>query len=403
MDMLEQTQVALDSIKSNKLRSFLTTLGVIIGVASVILLVSIGEGLKTYLTDIFAGMGSNLLFVTPGKRNTKGGGHGGALSTVHKLTVDDARALGQRSYNIMGVAPRVVGGAAIENGSLSRDSVVLGTDEQYLKVHNLKVASGRFLLKEDSDGRRRVAVIGQTIAKELFGDTSALGRTVKVSDTRFRIVGIMRPKGQSLGIDYDEVVFIPVTCALDMFNQEGLSSLSIKAANPTNLQPAISDIRQILKHRHNNREDFTIISQADLLATANRITSTMTLVLLGIASISLLVGGIGIMNIMLVSVRERTREIGVRKAVGARRMDIMIQFLIESIVISLIGGAIGLLLGALISLGISSAVPEFPPPKITLWAVMVAFGFSVAVGIFFGVAPAKKAADLDPISALRYE
>ncbi len=402
MDWLDQTRVAVDSIRSNKLRSFLTTLGVVIGVTSVILLVAIGEGLRVYLTDIFAGMGSNLLFVTPGKRDTRGGGHG-ALSTVRKLTLDDARALRQRSFNIVGVAPRVVGGGSVEKGALSREAVVLGTDDEYLTVHSLKLAAGRFLSREDSDGRRRVAVVGQTIAQELFGERAPLGQPVKIADARFRIVGTMAPKGQALGIDYDEVVFIPVTCALDLFQLDGLSGLSVKAANPTNLEPAIADITRILKHRHNSREDFTVISQADLVQTANRITGTMTLVLLGIASISLLVGGIGIMNIMLVSVRERTREIGVRKAVGAKRMDILVQFLIEAVMVSLIGGAIGLLLGTLIALGITSAVPEFPPPKITLWAVLVAFGFSVAVGVFFGVAPARKAANLDPIAALRYE
>ncbi len=402
MDWLDQTRVAIDSIRSNKMRSFLTTLGVVIGVTSVILLVSIGEGLRFYLTDIFAGMGSNLLFVTPGKRDTRGGGHG-ALSTVRKLTLADARALRQRSFNIVGVAPRVIGAAAVENGPLSRESMVLGTDDEFLLVHNLEIGSGRFISREDSDGKRRVAVIGQTLADELFGDLSPLGRPVKIADARFRIIGTMAPKGQSLGIDYDEVAFVPVTCALDLFNLEGLTGLSAKAANKTNLDPAIADIKRILKRRHNSREDFTVISQADLLETANRITSTMTLVLLGIASISLLVGGIGIMNIMLVSVRERTREIGVRKAVGARRIDILVQFLIESIMVSLMGGLVGLVLGTFIALSITSAVPEFPPPKITLWAVLVAFGFSVAVGVFFGVAPARKAANLDPIASLRYE
>ena len=403
MNFLDQSQVAIDSIRSNKLRSFLTTLGVVIGVTSVILLVAIGEGLRTYLTDIFAGMGSNLLFVTSGKRDTRGGGGHGALSTVRKLTMDDVRALRQRSFNIVGVAPRVIGGGEVENGPLARESVVLGTDDAFLAVHNLSIATGRFLSREDSEGKRRVVVIGRTVAKELFGELSPLGRTIKVAGARHRIVGTMARKGQSLGVDYDEVVIVPVTIAMDLFNLDGLSALSIKAGNKTNLEPAIADIKRILKHRHNNREDFTVISQADLLETANRITSTMTLVLLGLASISLLVGGIGIMNIMLVSVRERTREIGVRKAVGARRLDILVQFLIESVMVSLLGGLIGLLLGSAIALGITSAVPEFPPPKITLWAVLVAFGFSVAVGVFFGVAPARKAANLDPIAALRYE
>ncbi|MBW1809619.1 MAG: ABC transporter permease [Deltaproteobacteria bacterium] len=400
MNFTEQMRVSVDSIRANKMRSFLTTLGVIIGVASVILLVSIGEGMRTYLADIFAGMGSNLLFVFPGKSDTRG--HGRSLSSVRKITLDDARALEQRSLNIVGISPLVVGGGTVERGSISRDVLVMGTNEEFPKVHNQGVSTGFFIRKEDVTNKHRVAVIGKTVATELFGDRSPLGQPIKISESRYRVVGIMEPKGQSLGFDFDDMVYVPVTCALDLFNQEGLTRLSIKAANKSNLEPAIMDIKRLLTHRHNNKEDFTIVSQADLLDTFNQIAETMTFVLLGIASISLLVGGIGIMNIMLVSVRERTREIGVRKAVGARKRDILMQFLVESVTVSLLGGAIGLGLGALIAAGVSWAVPEIPT-KITLWIVLTAFGFSVAVGVFFGVAPARKAAQLDPIESLRYE
>ncbi|MBN2493131.1 MAG: ABC transporter permease [Deltaproteobacteria bacterium] len=400
MDWIEITTVAVDSIRANKLRSFLTTLGVVIGVCSVILLVSIGEGMRAYLTDIFAGMGSNLLFVVPGKRDTKGGGR--ALNTVRRLTLDDARAIRQRSQSVVGLASRVVGGGTVEHESLSRDTLVMGTDEEFLEVHNMRLASGRFFRREDVEGKHRMVVIGQTVADELFGSHSPLGQSVKVSSARFRVVGLMESKGQSLGFDYDDMVFIPVSCALDLFHQEGLSAISAKAANQTNLEPAIEDIKRILTRRHNGREDFTVVSQADMLDTVNKLTHTMTLVLLGIASISLLVGGIGIMNIMLVSVRERTREIGVRKAVGARRRDILFQFLMESVAISMLGGAIGLGLGTLVAHAISSIEPDIPT-RVTLWAVSLAFGFSFAVGVFFGVAPARKAAALDPIAALRYE
>jgi putative ABC transport system permease protein len=400
MQLVEQMRVAVDNILANKLRSLLTTLGVVIGVTSVILLVSIGEGMRSYLADIFAGMGSNLLFVFPGKSSTRG--HGRTLSTVRRLTLEDARALRQRSLNITGVTSLVVGGGTVERGSRSRDVLVMGTDEEFPPVHNQGVSTGDFFTEEDVNNKHRVAVIGKTVVEELFGEESPLGQPVKIHESRFRVMGIMEPKGQSLGFDFDDTVYIPVTCALDLFNQEGLTRLSIKAANKSNLDPAVEDIRRILKHRHNNREDFTIVSQADLLDTFNQIAETMTYVLLGIASISLIVGGIGIMNIMLVSVRERTREIGVRKALGATKRDILIQFLVESVAVSLLGGAIGLGFGALIAAGVSAAVPEIPT-KITLWIILVAFGFSVAVGVFFGVAPAKKAADLDPIEALRYE
>ena len=400
MQMVEQMRVAVDNILANKLRSLLTTLGVVIGVTSVILLVSIGEGMRSYLADIFAGMGSNLLFVFPGKSSTRG--HGRTLNTVRRLTLEDAQAVRQRSLNVAGVTSLVVGGGTVERGSRSRDALVMGTDEEFPAVHNQGVSTGKFFSPEDVNNKHRVAVIGKTVVKELFGEVSPLGQPIKIHDSRFRVVGIMAPKGQSLGFDFDDTVYIPVSCSLDLFNQEGLTRLSIKAANKSNLDPAVEDIRRILKRRHNNREDFTIVSQADLLDTFNQIAETMTFVLLGIASISLLVGGIGIMNIMLVSVRERTREIGVRKALGATTRDILIQFLVESIAVSLLGGAIGLVFGALIATGVSAAVPEIPT-KITLWIILVAFGFSVAVGVFFGVAPAKKAADLDPIEALRYE
>jgi putative ABC transport system permease protein len=400
MNLMEQIRVALHSIFANKLRSLLTTLGVVIGVASVIVLVSIGEGVRGYLADIFAGMGSNLLFVFPGKRDTSG--HGRTVTTIRKITLEDAAALQQRSVNIVRLAPLAVASGAVERANRSRDVLVMGTDEQFPLVHNMGISSGRFIRQEDVASKRRVTIIGQTVANELFGDQSPLGESIKISDSRYRVIGTIAPKGQSLGFDFDDMVYIPVSCALDLFNQQGLTRISVKAANQSNLEPAIEDIRRILKHRHNNHEDFTIVSQADLMDTFNRIARTMTYVLGFIASISLLVGGIGIMNIMLVSVRERTREIGVRKAVGAKKIDIMIQFLVESIMVSLLGGVIGLGLGSIIAIGVSSAFPEIPT-SITLWIVLVAFGFSVGVGVIFGVAPARKAAGLDPIDSLRYE
>jgi len=400
LNFSEQIRVSVDSIKANKLRSILTTLGVVIGVASVILLVSIGEGMRSYLADIFAGMGSNLLFVFPGKSDTRG--HGRTLTTVRKLTLEDSRALRQRSVKIMGVSPLVIGGGIVERGSVSRDVLVMGTDDEFPVVHSQGVATGQFIRKDDVGNKHRITVIGKTVAREMFGDRSPLGQPIKISESRYRVVGVMEPKGQSLGFDFDDMVYIPVTCALDLFGQEGLTRISVKAANKSNLDPAVADIKRILKGRHNNREDFTIVSQADLLDTFNQIAETMTYVLLGIASISLLVGGIGIMNIMLVSVRERTREIGIRKALGARKRDILAQFLVESVSVSMLGGAIGLGLGALTGAGVSWAIPEIPT-KITPWIILVAFGFSVAVGVFFGVAPARKAADLDPIESLRYE
>jgi putative ABC transport system permease protein len=240
------------------------------------------------------------------------------------------------------------------------------------------------------------------VQSELFGDEAPIGKSMRVADTRFRVVGIMEAKGQSLGIDFDDLVFVPVTVAMDLFNQEGLTRISIKANSKSDIDPAISEAREILMRRHGNNEDFTIVSQADMLITFNKIASTMELVIIGIASISLLVGGIGIMNIMLVSVKERTREIGLRMAVGARRRDILMQFLVESVTISLLGGVVGLALGMFTKFVFNLLVPEMKI-HFTPWVLLVSFGFSVAVGVFFGVFPARKASKLDPIESLRYE
>ena len=402
MNWTEHFLTAVDSIRSNAWRSFLTTLGVIIGVTSVVLLVSLGEGARTYFGDLFAGMGTNLLLVFPGKQDTKGMGHPPAASTVRKLTVDDVHALERRGTTFAKVNAVVMGAGTLKYLNRSRDAAVVGTNETLLDVHQMKLNAGDFISPDDVDAKRRVAVIGRTIQKELFGDDAPIGKMMKVADTKFRVVGIMEPKGQTLGIDFDDIAFIPVTVAMDIFNLEGLTRISIKAHNKGDIAPAVAEVTQILTRRHNNTEDFTVVSQADMLSTFNKIASTMELVILGIASISLLVGGIGIMNIMLVSVKERTRDIGLRMAVGARRRDIQMQFLIESITISLLGGVVGLTIGVLAILTFNALVPDMKV-HFTPWIFLVAFGFSVAVGVFFGVFPARKASMLDPIESLRYE
>jgi len=402
MNWAEHFLTAVDSIRSNAWRSFLTTLGVIIGVTSVVLLVSLGEGARTYLGDLFAGMGTNLLLVFPGKQDTKGMGHPPMAGTVRKLTVDDARALERRGTTFNKVNAIVMGMGTQKYLNRSRDAMVVGTNETLPEVHQMRTGSGMFIAADDVEAKRRVAVIGRTIQKELFGDEPPLGKMMKIADTKFRVIGIMETKGQSLGVDFDDISFIPVTVAMDIFNLEGLTRLSVKANSKADIEPAIAEVREILTRRHNNNEDFTIVSQADMLATFNKIAATMELVILGIASISLLVGGIGIMNIMLVSVKERTREIGLRMAVGARRRDIQTQFLIESVTISLLGGLVGLALGVVAILVFNALAPDMKV-HFTPWVFVVAFGFSVAVGVFFGVFPARKASMLDPIESLRYE
>jgi len=346
-------------------------------------------------------MGTNLLFVFPGRKDTKGTGPL-IISTIRKLSLDDLNLLKHRCTTSLGVNAVISGGGTAKYMNRERDLMIIGTNETYSEVHQFPVASGEFISEEDVTARRKVVSIGKNVQSELFNNESPLGKVMSVAGAKFRVVGVMSPKGQSLGFDLDDMVYIPVTVAMDLFNQEGLTRISIKASSPSNIGPATEEVRELLKKNHGNNEDFTIISQADMLSTFDKIANTMQLVIMGIASISLLVGGIGIMNIMLVTVKEKTREIGIRIAVGAERIDIMIQFLIESITISLLGGLVGLVLGVISIIIFNVSVDEFRV-QFTAWIFFLSFGFSVAVGVLFGVFPARRAAMMNPIDALRYE
>ena len=400
MNPLEHLRLALDALAANTLRAFLTMLGVIIGVASVIMLVAIGEGAKNYIRQQLMGIGTNLLIIVPGKTETTGMGH--MPSGVQKLTVTDMRALEKRARLLSAMAPVVVSNAPIKHQNRLRNVQVIGTDQNFETVRNLHADIGSFLSKADVDARRRVAVIGRTVKKELFGEANPLGRTVKIGETKFRVIGIMANKGVTLGQDIDDLVFIPVETAQELFDQAGLTNILTQVINESAIEAAKLQIRDVLKERHAGEEDFTIVSQQAMLSTMQTILTTFTYVLGGIASISLLVGGIGIMNIMLVSVRERTREIGLRKAIGASRRDILLQFMIESVVLSIIGGLIGIIIGAGVAYAAKAAFPVIPV-DVSTWSVLTAFIFAFMVGAFFGIYPASKAARLNPIEALRYE
>ncbi len=401
MNAFEYGRVALESLKTNRLRSVLTMLGVIIGVAAVILLVSLGEGTKNYVEEQFAGLGSNILIVTPGKIETKGGPPViGAAK--HKLTLSDSLVLEKKGYLFGGVAPVVFGTAEVRYGSRSRNVPILGVTPSFSTVRNLHVEIGSFVTESDVEAKRRVCVLGRTVKRELFGNANALGEIVKVSGGRFRVVGIMQHKGVSLGIDLDDIAFIPVRTAQDVFDTDSLLEIILSVRNKNDIDSAKGLARSLLFKNHNRHEDFTITNQAAMLSSLYTILDTLTYVLGGIAAISLLVGGIGIMNIMLVTVKERTNEIGIRKAVGARDGDILVQFLLESTALSSSGGFAGVLVGVVGAWGIRLLVPKIPV-EIPPWAIALAFTFSVFVGIFFGVYPARKAASLHPIEALRYE
>jgi len=402
VNFLETFKVALESILSNKVRSGLTMLGVIIGVLAVILLVSIGEGAQVYITKELTGMGTNLLIITPGKTSTSGGFHPPSAGTVRKLTYDDSQALKRRAWLLSESVPLVFGTGRIKYQNMGRDTMIIGTAPEFQSIRNLFVDSGSFVTQGDVDSKAKVVVLGTKVKEELFGQDNALGRAVTLSDARYRVVGVMQKRGTSLGMDLDDIVFIPVTSGQELFDTDGLFEIIASTPRAEDVDRAIAQIKDVLIRRHAHKEDFTIQTQGAMLSTMNTILGVLTAVLGGIAGISLLVGGIGIMNIMLVSVRERTREIGIRKAIGARNRDIMAQFLIEAIALSGVGGIIGIVLGV----GIAFLIPMFItvlPTSVSLWSIVMAFSFSMAVGVFFGVYPARKASLQDPITALRYE
>jgi len=402
MNFIETFRVAFEAIVSNKVRSGLTMLGVIIGVMAVILLVSIGAGAQAYITKELTGLGTNLLIITPGKTSTRGGFHPPSAGTVRKLTYDDSQALRRRAWLLTDAVPLVFGTGKIKYQNMGRDIMIIGTTPEFQRVRNLFVATGSYISQGDVDSKSKVIVLGTKVKEELFGTENALGKVVILSDARYRVVGVMLKKGTSMGMDIDDIVYIPVTSGQELFDTDSLFEIIASTPRAEDVDRAIAQIKDVLIKRHAHKEDFTIQTQGAMLETMNTILGVLTAVLGGIAGISLLVGGIGIMNIMLVSVRERTREIGIRKALGARNSDILAQFMIEAITLSGAGGVIGIILGV----GLALIIPVFIdvlPTSVSLWSIMMAFFFSAAVGIFFGVYPARKAALQDPIQALRYE
>jgi putative ABC transport system permease protein len=402
MNFIETFRVAFEAILSNKVRSGLTMLGVIIGVMAVILLVSIGEGAQVYITRELTGMGTNLLIITPGKTSTRGGFHPPSAGTVRKLTYDDAQALKRRAWLLTDAVPMVFGTGKIKYRNMGRDTMIIGTTPEFQSIRNLYVDTGSYVTQADVDSKAKIIVLGTKVKEELLGAENPLGKIVTLSDARYRVVGVMRKRGMSLGMDLDDIVFIPVTSGQELFDTDALFEIIASTPRSEDVDRAITQIRDILIKRHAHKEDFTIQTQGALLETMNTILNVLTAVLGGIAGISLVVGGIGIMNIMLVSVRERTREIGIRKALGARNRDIMAQFMIEAITLSGAGGVIGILLGV----GLALLIPMFVtvlPTSVSAWSIIMAFTFSGAVGVFFGVYPARRAALQDPIQALRYE
>ncbi|MEV4480976.1 ABC transporter permease [Micromonospora coxensis] len=394
MRVAEAWRVALDALRANRMRSALTMLGVIIGVASVVLLVAIGTGTKQKVEQQVEGLGSNLLLVVPGRIEV------GTAPVVSPLTLKDVDAVSRVVGDPDRVAVTIASGATARAGNRSDFTTVQGVLETTPTVFTRTLAWGRYLTGADVDTSRRVAVLGDSVARALFPDRDPLGQQVTLAGVRFRVIGVFTPLGQSLGVDRDDEVHVPVTAAQRLWGTQRVDGIAVKAPDRERIDELGERIVAELSRRHPDTE-FSAVTQQQILGVLGDILGVLTGVLAAIAGISLLVGGVGVSNIMLVSVRERTREIGLRKAVGARPRDIGVQFLLEAVLLTAIGGLAGMALGVGAALLVDAVSPI--PAAITWWSLALAFGVSAAVGIVFGVVPAQRAGRLDPVVALRAE
>jgi putative ABC transport system permease protein len=390
---------ARDAATGSPLRTVLLVLAISIGVAAVVVLTALGDGARRYVMSEFSSLGTNLVVVLPGRSQTGGFSPANAISgTSRDLTIDDAMAL-LHAEAIRRVAPLAIGTSEISVGSRLREVMVGGTTSQYIQIRELELAQGSFLPDEDWSRGSAVAVIGANVRTDLFGTEPAVGRLVRVGGRRLLIIGVLASSGQTLAMNTDEIVLVPVAQALSMFNSSSLFRIMIEARNRQAIPAAKTQALSILKQRHENEEDVTIVTQDAVLSTFDRLLSTLTLGVAGIAAISLAVAGILVMNVMLVSVVQRTDEIGLLKALGASGRIIQMLFLAEAGMLSLVGAGIGFLLGQAGAAVIRQFYPTFPayPPD---WAVLAGLGTALATGIIFGVAPARRAATLDPVEAL---
>ena len=387
------------ALRGHRLRTALSCVGVAIGVASVVLLTGLGEGARLYVTGEFATLGSNLIIVLPGRVETTGGAPPIIGVAPHDLTLGDAEAARRRLRRVRRVAPLVIGTALGKAGERTRDVSVFGGTAEVQDVWRLKVRTGRFLPPGDAERGARVCVIGSLVQQELFPGRNPLGETLRLGDERFRVIGVLEPRGVALGFDMNEMVVVPVSIGLRMFNRTGLFRIFVEMDGHADVEAGREALRALLTQRHDGEEDFTVLTHDAVLSTFNRLLGMLTAALVGIAAISLGVAGVGIMNVMLVSVAERTREIGLLKALGVTRPQVVTVFLAESALISTLGGLLGLLLsGVLLRVG-AELLPAFPlhAPG---WAVVAALVVSLTVGLAFGALPARRAARLDPVQAL---
>jgi putative ABC transport system permease protein len=392
-------KLSLGSVIAHRMRSFLTALGIAVGIASVVLLTSIGEGIHRFVLAEFTQFGTNLIAVTPGKTSTLGMSHG-IISTVRPLSLDDSQAL-KRLPQILAVVPVIQGNAAIEADRRSRRTMVLGVGAAVPEVWQMKPTVGRFLPDDDPRYARPFVVLGSKVRDELFGNTNPLGKRIRISGESYRVIGVMESKGQMLGFDMDDTVYIPIAKAMAMFNRESVMEIDLLYAPESDSKTQEKRIRKLLTDRHGS-EDFTIITQDQMLETLGSVLNIFTLAVGALGGISLLVGGVGILTIMTIAVTERTSEVGLLRALGAGRRQILWLFLGEAVVLASLGGLAGLILGAGGAWLLGVAIPALPTH--TPWSyVLLAEGIAAVIGLTAGVVPAWRAARLDPIEALRTE
>ncbi|MHB1460304.1 MAG: ABC transporter permease [Armatimonadota bacterium] len=404
MTFQESISVALEGLLANKMRAALTMLGVIIGVGAVIAMLAIAGGAQQQTMERIQQMGTNVLVVMSGQART--GAVMGGYGSRQTLTLDDVDAIIKQCPSVQTVVPEARSNMQVKHKSLNTNTTIFGTYPDYPSVRNYSLSDGRFITYGDVRSNQKVAVLGATTAMNLFGSGQPVGEYITIQGTRFKVVGLLAAKGNAGGFnDPDDQIMVPATTAMNrLFGTKYLRSFSVQAKSMDLMNVALEESAAVLRKTHrikNGQDDFIIRNQADIMEMAAETSRVFTLLLAGIASVSLLVGGIGIMNIMLVSVTERTREIGIRKALGAQRKDIMLQFLIESLVLSLLGGTMGVIFGVLGSMAVGKMTGWMV--TVSIPSILMSFSFAAFVGVFFGLYPARKAAALDPIDALRYE
>ena len=401
MRVIDLVRLALGAVAGHRLRSALTMLGIAIGIASVILLTSIGEGIRVYVLSEFTQFGTNIIAVNPGKSDTTGGNPTAMAGTIRKLTVEDAEAL-RRIPQVEASMPVAFGNARVEYGERGRSVLVYGVTSDVPRVWKFAVRHGRFIPEGDPRHGSPLVVLGIKLKREVFGEANALGERVRIGGRPFRVIGVMEPKGQFLNLDLDDTAFIPVAEAMTLFNRDDLIEIDVAYRSAAARDLVAAEVRRILQDRHQGEEDFTITTQESMLATLDRIIGVVTKAVGAIGGISLVVGAIGILTMMWISVNESTAEIGLLRALGARRGQVMAFFLLQAALLATAGGAVGIFVGVGIARGLKVVLPRLPVST-PMHYVLAALLLSFAVGLLSGALPARRAAGLDPIEALRAE